>query len=583
MYDAQSDRTWPLLEPRKISYAPCVQTWSLPIESRPEWITTSRSDRGESLPSYASSDEQLPPTKHSEKASPTTSSKPGLAREQKYDSLKHLCLEGSEDLERYEPGGFHPVDLSDILDGRFEVVYKLGNGGIGMVWLCYEFRVKKWRAIKINAAHRSSDDSPELKALQVVKENSITLAELNANHVVMPLETFWIEGPNGRHLCSVLPVLGPTVEDWRNGVGPDSARVNSVCRQITEGLGFLHSQGICHADFRPQNILMKLKEEDIFAGRNKDEVLSLLPPSKRAEIITLDGNPTPHAPRWIIEEENWLLYAPKGLTSDNIAIVDFGESFKVSSSSPTPSPKSLGIPLKYAAPEVAFGGPGGIPGGVGCDIWSLAYTLMEVRLGRSILVKTVLGVIWLMERFVGPVPCPYRARAAGMLRCFLGRFGGGGGRMGVEWMEYLDKEEQLALEEDKDDDASSSSSPPLLRLTAPDKSLKELEEEEAENSPYTEPLEIFLGKELTASFYYSEDSTDGGAIGGGGWGGTWKTVNYHLPGDEVVAFADLLTKMLRYEPAERIGASEALKHCWFGGRTSDQEKDGSFMVVDEVL
>lgn len=34
--------------------------------------------------------------------------------------------EGVEEVNFYKPGGFHPVLLGDVLDGRFKVVNKLG-------------------------------------------------------------------------------------------------------------------------------------------------------------------------------------------------------------------------------------------------------------------------------------------------------------------------------------------------------------------------------------------------------------------------------------------------------------------------
>lgn len=51
-------------------------------------------------------------------------------------------MDPSDDTEdifyMYRPGGFHPVHLGDLLDGRFEVVHKLGHGGHATVWLCQE-------------------------------------------------------------------------------------------------------------------------------------------------------------------------------------------------------------------------------------------------------------------------------------------------------------------------------------------------------------------------------------------------------------------------------------------------------------
>src|SRR5437773_2700880 len=70
----------------------------------------------------------------------------------------------TEDLERYERGGFHPVHLGDRYDGgRYQVVHKLGAGGFSTVWLAQDLMERRWVALKIVLAHESP--SVEAKAL----------------------------------------------------------------------------------------------------------------------------------------------------------------------------------------------------------------------------------------------------------------------------------------------------------------------------------------------------------------------------------------------------------------------------------
>ena len=63
-----------------------------------------------------------------------------------------------EDIEGYEPGGFHPVLLDGTLNDVFEVVHKLGFGGMATVWLCMDHLKKEWCAVKIVAASCSAED-----------------------------------------------------------------------------------------------------------------------------------------------------------------------------------------------------------------------------------------------------------------------------------------------------------------------------------------------------------------------------------------------------------------------------------------
>lgn len=37
--------------------------------------------------------------------------------------------------EEYRPGGLHPIQLDDVLDGRYRIMRKLGYGSFSTVWL----------------------------------------------------------------------------------------------------------------------------------------------------------------------------------------------------------------------------------------------------------------------------------------------------------------------------------------------------------------------------------------------------------------------------------------------------------------
>ncbi|KAK0609660.1 hypothetical protein B0T17DRAFT_501288, partial [Bombardia bombarda] len=118
-----------------------------------------------------------------------------------------------EDPNLYQPGGFHPVKIGDRLGVHRElrVVLKLGFGGYATVWLCEDALEKKWRALKIIAAHASNRRScPELQAIEFLGQFDRSV--LDAHHIGSPIRHFTHEGPNGRHLCVVLPFLGPSID-----------------------------------------------------------------------------------------------------------------------------------------------------------------------------------------------------------------------------------------------------------------------------------------------------------------------------------------------------------------------------------
>ena len=154
-------------------------------------------------------------------------------------------LRDVEDREEYRPGGFHPVHIGDRLGtaGRFRVIHKLGRGGLATVWLCRDQDTQKYVALKIIIADESHEKSSELR---FVNQEGLDFGDIGGESIVVPREHFWHHGPNGRHLCLVLPVLGPRVSAiWSNFEDP--ARVSQdIALQFTRGLHFLHKNGICH-------------------------------------------------------------------------------------------------------------------------------------------------------------------------------------------------------------------------------------------------------------------------------------------------------------------------------------------------
>jgi serine/threonine-protein kinase SRPK3 len=155
-------------------------------------------------------------------------------------------------LERlnYRPGGFHPVHLNDEFEkGRYVVIHKLGHGGFATVWLARDNVHSRYVALKILAA-RLSEGCPEIEMLSRLQNS----AEHNGKaHVMSMLDHFSINGPNGKHLCIVSEVGGPSIKEFNDCPGFRSGTrrlrgelARRVGLQVTEGLAFIHFMGIVH-------------------------------------------------------------------------------------------------------------------------------------------------------------------------------------------------------------------------------------------------------------------------------------------------------------------------------------------------
>ena len=154
-------------------------------------------------------------------------------------------LGDTEDLERYAPGGLHPVSLGDVYDERYRVVHKLGAGGFSTVWLARDDGEQRWVALKIVVADHSVTFETKNVASQ---QAALRCGSQEDSKLAVENRRFTIDGPNGRHLCLVLPVLGPSVSQvscyLSSRITPRLAR--KAAYQAAQALANLHAQGLCH-------------------------------------------------------------------------------------------------------------------------------------------------------------------------------------------------------------------------------------------------------------------------------------------------------------------------------------------------
>ncbi|KAI0503272.1 kinase-like protein [Xylaria bambusicola] len=396
--------------------------------------------------------------------------------ESEYIEYRPLGVDYVEDIGLYNTCRHHPVNLGDVLNGRYEVVRKLGQGGFGLIWLCHDMKTNKWRAVKILTASDSAHSKEEKN-----------------NHLVIPSERFWIDGPNGRHYCIALPVLGENAGD---------SRTHTAVR-------YLHERGVCHGDLKARNVLMRVKGLDKIG---KDEMLKLLRQPSTLPVETESGkSPAPHAP-------------------DSPAITDFGESYLISD----PSEFNV-MSISYAPPEIIWQKT--FQPGFHSDIWSLAATLYKlVCNGAMFDSKSFGGTLRDFEFFPGGLPQPYRAVYWEQIHAMCGRPSNtpiqSENETGVidelRWEKQTNKFEYKSLIEEREK---------IVKRTG-----------------YADHFEAALG--LPNSYcpnYHNKELTQDERN---------ERKYIYLPRQDVIGVADLLRKLIRYDPAKRITISEVANHPW---------------------
>lgn len=146
-------------------------------------------------------------------------------------------------------------ELGGKLIGDFKVLYKLGHGGMGQVFLAEQVSLKRKVALKILRTDLAEDKD----SLQRFKKEAEAIAQ-----VVHPciVQVYAIGEAEGQHFMALEYVEGRNLKEYLSLRGTlDVHSVVSILRQVASALQRSSELGITHRDIKPENILLTRKGE----------------------------------------------------------------------------------------------------------------------------------------------------------------------------------------------------------------------------------------------------------------------------------------------------------------------------------
>jgi hypothetical protein len=154
------------------------------------------------------------------------------------------------------------LPANTVVDGRYRLLYEIGRGGMGIVYLAEEVRLRRHVAVKVLRPEVASEP---LYRDHFLREG-VLLAAID-HQSVLPI---YAVGEHERLPFLVTPFIdGESLADrleavQRGGVpAPSSAEVARICRDIAAALAALHQKGIVHRDVKPSNILLRRQSDRV--------------------------------------------------------------------------------------------------------------------------------------------------------------------------------------------------------------------------------------------------------------------------------------------------------------------------------
>jgi serine/threonine protein kinase len=133
-------------------------------------------------------------------------------------------------------------------DARYQILQRIGEGGMGAVYLAHDRELDREVALKVLRAPVPSDD----ERMRILREARI-LASLEHPGIVPVHDVGALA--DGRVFYVMKRVRGERLDDFARGERSRSELLRAFL-QVCDAVAFAHAAGVIHRDLKPQNVML---------------------------------------------------------------------------------------------------------------------------------------------------------------------------------------------------------------------------------------------------------------------------------------------------------------------------------------
>src|SRR5947207_5027814 len=146
---------------------------------------------------------------------------------------------------------FQRTYSSKLIDGKYQILDRLGVGGMGEIFKVRHIHLNELRVIKIMRPNVAADD----QGLQRFLQEARTSTSIKHRNLAMLYDFAQLE--DGSYYMVWEFIDGTNIQKWIAQNGPIPARLTvEIAIQALNGLEHLHSMGLIHRDISPENIML---------------------------------------------------------------------------------------------------------------------------------------------------------------------------------------------------------------------------------------------------------------------------------------------------------------------------------------